>query len=53
MDPEIDLLIFGHAYSPVPPSYEQCANAGASLRADYVISPLTIAALFDWDDEED
>jgi hypothetical protein len=53
MEPEFDLMVFGYVYPPVPPSFEQCAAAGASSRADYVISPLAMGALFDWDDEED
>jgi hypothetical protein len=53
MDPEFDLLVFGYVYPPVPPSYEQCADAATSPRADYVIPPLAMGALFDWDDEED
>lgn len=39
---------------PVPPGYEQCAApSSTSPRADYVASPLAVAALFDWDDDED
>jgi hypothetical protein len=38
---------------PVPPGYEQCAASPASPRADFVASPLAMAALFDWEDEED
>ncbi len=37
---------------PVPPSYEQCVAESIGPRADYVISPLLMAALFDWDDEQ-
>jgi hypothetical protein len=38
---------------PVPPSYEQCAAAVVCLRGDYVASPLAVAALFGWDEEDD
>jgi hypothetical protein len=38
---------------PVPPSYEQCVVEPTGSRADYVASPLEMAALFDWDDEDD
>jgi hypothetical protein len=37
----------------VPPSYEQCASAVVSPRTDYVASPLAVAALFGWDEEDD
>ena len=36
----------------VPPSYEQCL-AAVCPRADYVASPLAVAALFGWDEEDD
>jgi hypothetical protein len=38
---------------PAPPSYEQCVAAVVSPRADYVASPLAVAALFDWEEEDD
>jgi hypothetical protein len=38
---------------PVPPSYEQCTAGAVDPRADYVASPLAMAALFAWDDEDD
>ena len=38
---------------PVPPSYAQCVAAVVERRADYVASPLAVAALFCWDDEDD
>jgi hypothetical protein len=37
----------------LPPSYEQCVAAVVGPRADYVASPLAVAALFDWDEEDD
>lgn len=51
MDPEFDSLVRGYVYPCVPPSYEQCAEV--SVRTGYVISPLAMGALFDWDEEED
>jgi hypothetical protein len=38
--------------SPIPPSYDQCSATVAEPKADYVISPLAMAALFDWDDDD-
>jgi hypothetical protein len=38
---------------PVPPSYGQCAAAVVSPRVDCVVSPLAVAALFNWDEEDD
>ncbi len=37
----------------VPPSYEECVVASKGPRADYVASPLDVAMLIDWDDEDD
>ncbi len=37
----------------MPPSYEECVATVADPQADYVISPLAMAALFDWDDDDD
>jgi hypothetical protein len=37
----------------VPPSFERCAAAVVRPRADYVASPLAMAALFGWDEEDD
>ena len=37
----------------VPPSYEQCVAAPVGPRADFVASPLAMAALFEWDEEDD
>jgi len=42
-----------HASASVPPGYEQCVAGSIGPRADDVISPLAMAALFDWDDELD
>ncbi len=38
---------------PIPPSYEQCVAAPVAMKADYVVSPLEMAPLLDWDDEDD
>lgn len=40
-------------FPPVPPSYEQCVAKPSQARAEYVVSPLAMAELFDWDDEDD
>lgn len=37
----------------VPPSYEQSVAEPISLKADYVVSPLAMAELFAWDEEQD
>ena len=37
---------------PIPPSYEECVATPKEAKADYVVSPLAMAALFDWDDED-
>jgi len=50
---EIDPLQFDPASLPVPPSYQQCAALASGPRADCVISPLLVAALIDWLEEED
>jgi hypothetical protein len=44
-----------YSYAPllVPPSYEQSVAEPIGLRADYVVSPLAMAELFAWDEEED
>ena len=34
------------------PSYEQCVAQAMSPKADYVISPLAMAKLFAWDDND-
>jgi hypothetical protein len=36
-----------------PPSYEQCTAKPAAPHAAYILSPLAMATLFDWDDDED
>lgn len=43
---------FGPTFLPGPPSYEQCVANVVGLHADFVVSPLEMAALFDWDDDE-
>lgn len=50
MDPEP--VEIGPILLAVPPSYEQSVATAVGWRADYVVSPLEMAALFDWDDEE-
>jgi hypothetical protein len=40
-------------FPPIPPSYEQCVATVANPKADYVISPLAMAALFAWDEDDD
>jgi len=42
-----------HVFVHVPPSYEQRAAEVVCPRADYVASPLAVAALFGWDEEDD
>jgi hypothetical protein len=37
---------------PVPPSYEECVVAHGP-RADYIVSPLAMAALFCWDEDDE
>lgn len=37
---------------PIPPSYEQCVVDVSGTRADFVASPLAMAALFDWEDDD-
>ncbi len=45
---------FERSSLPVPPSYEQCVPEHSGSKADYVASPLEMAALmFDWDEEDD
>lgn len=36
-----------------PPSYEQCVAKPAAPRATYILSPLAMAALFDWDENDE
>lgn len=36
-----------------PPSYEQCVAQAISPQANYVASPLAMAMLFAWDDEDE
>ncbi len=43
---------YGPTFLPVPPFYEPCVAEAIGPRADYVASPLEIAALFDWDEDE-
>ena len=38
---------------PVPPSYEECVAKPSEPRADYVIPPLAMAALFAWEEDEE
>jgi hypothetical protein len=47
-----EIIAFQPSSLPIPPSYEQCARA-ADPRAVYVASPLAVAALFEWDEEDD
>jgi len=49
---DLDPLCYGPLHPPVPPSYEQCVATAVSPKADYVVSPLAMAAMFDWDDED-
>jgi hypothetical protein len=42
-----------HVFVRVPPSYEQCVAESLCPRADYLASPFAVAALADWDDEDD
>ncbi len=45
---------FNRSPLPVPSSYEQCVAEHSGLKADYVVSPLQVAALMlDWDEEDD
>jgi hypothetical protein len=37
----------------VSPSYEQCVAAPTGPRADYVVTPLAMAALLTWEEEDD
>ncbi len=37
---------------PIPPSYEQCVANAVGPRADLVVSPLEMALLFDWEEDE-
>lgn len=37
----------------VPPSYEQCVAAPTGMRSEYVATPLAMAALFTWDEDDD
>jgi hypothetical protein len=54
----VDPLEF-ETFLPVPPSYEQCYEqcvskpVGRHVDYDYVASPMALAALFDWDEDED
>ncbi len=50
---DTDPLEHDHASRPVPPSYEQCIAGLTGPRADYVIPPSLMVALFDWEDEQD
>jgi hypothetical protein len=50
---DTDPLSYEHTFPPIPPSYEQCVAPATGPRADYVASPLAMAALFDWDEDED
>ena len=50
---DMDPMEYDHRTAPVPPSYEQCVGSSFGLQADYVASPLEVAALFDWDEEDD
>jgi hypothetical protein len=45
---------FKRSSLPVPPSYEQFVPKPRGSNANYVASPLEMAALmFDWDEEDD
>jgi hypothetical protein len=53
-----EAITFVPSSLPVPPSYEQCGASALSPhmngpRADYVASPLALAALFAWDEDDD
>jgi hypothetical protein len=48
-----DPIEYDRWFPLVPPSYEQCAAAPAAIRADYVVSPLDMASLLAWDEEDD
>ena len=46
--------VFPRSSLPIPPpGYEQCVGKPAAPRAEYVVSPIVVAALFAWDDEDD
>jgi hypothetical protein len=40
-------------FGAAPPSYEQCVAAPTGTRADYVATPLAMAALLTWEDDDD
>jgi hypothetical protein len=50
---DTDPLDYVRPLLPVPPSYEQCVATATGPRADYVASPLDVAALLIWDDEDE
>ncbi len=37
---------------PIPLSYEQCVAKAIGPKADFVVSPLEMVMLFDWDEDE-
>jgi hypothetical protein len=37
----------------IPPSHEQCVEPPGGTRADYVISPLAMATLLVWEEDDD
>ena len=47
--PMMDDALPSHA----PPSFEECVDSRISPQADFVISPLALAELFAWDEEEE
>ncbi len=49
----VEPVEFGPTFLPVPPSYEQCVAGAVGPKADYVVSPLEMAVLFDWDEDDD
>jgi hypothetical protein len=50
----MELELYNLTHPPPPPSYEQCvAPKRVPRAADYTVTPLAMAALLAWDDDED
>ena len=50
---QTDVTNIEYGYPAMPPSYEECLPKAAEPKADHVASPLAMAAMLVWEEEED
>lgn len=49
----IEPVEVGHTFRPIPLSCMQCSASLVAPLTDYVVSPLAIAVLLAWDEDDD